>query len=409
MVYNERIDETAGRLIEEESRKEYLPMKIGRNQPCPCGSGKKYKKCCKDKTQEARMDAGSRTSGFEREMAIKVAEHSRKERLREEEFGKVRPIIHVDHQGHKFVAVGDQLHYSNEKEWVTFPDFLLSYIKTVLDADWGQAELTKPLEERHQILKWYDEACRFQSVQEKNEDGLFSSIPSGPFSAYLLLAYDLYVLRDHMALQAEVVRRLKNKDQFQGARYELFVAATCCRAGFHIDFEDETDRSKKHPEFIATHRETGQRISVEAKSRHRAGVLDFKGGRLSEGRIKVGVERLLRKALQKPTEWPYVIFVDINLPPLPTNIFETEWFKEIVGTVDRVRSDPEEVIDQFNLLIFTNHPHHYGDNTEPDPQKHAFCVIPKHPKIPEANSEAILAIYDSALKYGNVPNDFPED
>lgn len=22
--------------------------KIGRNDPCPCGSGKKYKKCCKD-------------------------------------------------------------------------------------------------------------------------------------------------------------------------------------------------------------------------------------------------------------------------------------------------------------------------------------------------------------------------
>jgi uncharacterized protein len=26
----------------------YLPerRKIGRNEPCPCGSGKKYKKCC---------------------------------------------------------------------------------------------------------------------------------------------------------------------------------------------------------------------------------------------------------------------------------------------------------------------------------------------------------------------------
>lgn len=23
--------------------------KIGRNQPCPCGSGKKYKKCCLEK------------------------------------------------------------------------------------------------------------------------------------------------------------------------------------------------------------------------------------------------------------------------------------------------------------------------------------------------------------------------
>ena len=27
-------------------------MKIGRNQPCPCGSGLKYKKCCLNKTKE---------------------------------------------------------------------------------------------------------------------------------------------------------------------------------------------------------------------------------------------------------------------------------------------------------------------------------------------------------------------
>ena len=25
------------------------PKKIGRNDPCPCGSGKKYKKCCMNK------------------------------------------------------------------------------------------------------------------------------------------------------------------------------------------------------------------------------------------------------------------------------------------------------------------------------------------------------------------------
>ena len=25
-------------------------MKIGRNEPCPCGSGKKYKKCCLNKS-----------------------------------------------------------------------------------------------------------------------------------------------------------------------------------------------------------------------------------------------------------------------------------------------------------------------------------------------------------------------
>jgi peptide deformylase len=30
--------------------KEYKPTpKVGRNEPCPCGSGKKYKKCCENK------------------------------------------------------------------------------------------------------------------------------------------------------------------------------------------------------------------------------------------------------------------------------------------------------------------------------------------------------------------------
>ena len=29
-----------------------LHPKIGRNEPCPCGSGKKYKKCCKDGNEQ---------------------------------------------------------------------------------------------------------------------------------------------------------------------------------------------------------------------------------------------------------------------------------------------------------------------------------------------------------------------
>ena len=28
------------------------PAKTGRNEPCPCGSGKKYKQCCEGKTAE---------------------------------------------------------------------------------------------------------------------------------------------------------------------------------------------------------------------------------------------------------------------------------------------------------------------------------------------------------------------
>ena len=31
--------------------------KIGRNQPCPCGSGRKYKRCCRDRDRAADVPA----------------------------------------------------------------------------------------------------------------------------------------------------------------------------------------------------------------------------------------------------------------------------------------------------------------------------------------------------------------
>src|SRR6266496_5911257 len=35
-----------------------LEQKIGRNDPCPCGSGKKYKKCCLGRTTEPHSPTG---------------------------------------------------------------------------------------------------------------------------------------------------------------------------------------------------------------------------------------------------------------------------------------------------------------------------------------------------------------
>lgn len=37
---------TLGYIEEEESKPKFDAVNIGRNEPCPCGSGKKYKKCC---------------------------------------------------------------------------------------------------------------------------------------------------------------------------------------------------------------------------------------------------------------------------------------------------------------------------------------------------------------------------
>lgn len=36
--------------------------KIGRNQPCPCGSGKKYKRCCWDRDRAARVNSATAPS-----------------------------------------------------------------------------------------------------------------------------------------------------------------------------------------------------------------------------------------------------------------------------------------------------------------------------------------------------------
>ncbi len=47
IIFQHEIDHFNGKVIFDRVRKPLqAPKKIGRNTPCPCGSGKKYKKCC---------------------------------------------------------------------------------------------------------------------------------------------------------------------------------------------------------------------------------------------------------------------------------------------------------------------------------------------------------------------------
>lgn len=381
--------------------------KFGRNSLCPCGSGKKHKRCCLTTNISSNRSTEDIPPEIYNEIQKKIQNNITKEKLREQNYGKVRPIIHADFKGHKLVAVGKKLHWS--KSWETFPDFLLDYIKKVLGSDWGNSEIAKPYEERHPILKWHEGLCHFQNQQKKGKDGLICAIPNGVAAAYFLLAYDLYILNHHSALQEKIIKRLKHKDQFQGVRYELFVAATCIRAGFDIAYEDETDKTKKHPEFVATHRLTRQKISVEAKSRHRQDILGFNSQKESEPLIKVRIGSLLNEAMQKPTDYPYIIFIDLNLPPYPGVVFDKPWFKEILKTLDRINSKSEQDPKPCNLILFTNHPHHYGMEDEPDPKKDILPVFAQYPKIPAEHPETILGICDAALQYGNIPNEFPNN
>jgi hypothetical protein len=330
---------------------------------------------------------------------------------RRAQFGDVRKIIHADFQGRKIVAVGSTVHWS--PSWKTFPDFLFDHIKHVLGVDWGNAELKKPFAERHVIMQWYDALCRFQAQHPPGPNGIAEGVPDGPSAAYLSLAYDLYVLGDHLALQQRVVARLKHRDQFQGARYELAVAATMIRAGFDIEYEDESDSRKRHPEFIALHRATAQKVAVEAKSRHRPGVLGRQGDATPRTEFRLGIHNLFRDAIDKAPNLPYVIFIDGNMPPEIAVEEQGKWLMEVQETVMRtdrvvVAAGPDAG-SIFNMLILTNFPHHYGRPGEPDPGKHALVTIPSAAKYALAAPRVLVEIERAVRQYGHVPQSFDNE
>ncbi len=278
--------------------------KIGRNDPCFCGSGRKFKHChggvqhtlpavvARDRVKKEIIEQGRRL--FEK--------HKVQELQRQKQQGLGRPIISIDHKGYRFVAVGNRLHYG---KWKTFPDFLADYIKQTLGGDWGNTEIAKPLAERHPIMQWYDKVCRLQAAHAKDPGALFSTPMTGAVSAYNRLAYNLYLIAHNgKDIQRRLIARLRNKDNFQGAFFETQVAAWLIKGGFELEFEDESDRASKHCEFTATYTATGEKYSVEAKSREIEPT--------NSSRAKVG--RKLYEALEKEANHKRLIFLDLNKP-----------------------------------------------------------------------------------------------
>jgi hypothetical protein len=222
------------------------------------------------------------------------ADAARVQRERQQGLGK--PIISATINGRRLVAVKNRRLHSTG--WLTFQDFLLSYIKIAIGPDWGTAELAKPIEQRHPILVWYHKLCEYQRTFVKVPGRVHGADMTGAVAAYMHLAYDLYALDHNAELQDKLLARLRNHDQFTGARYEVYVAALFIRAGFDIEFENESDGTTTHCEFTATYRGTGRRFSVEAKRREGA-------------RPRIG--HLFNDALSKRANHERIVFIDVNL------------------------------------------------------------------------------------------------
>ena len=317
--------------------------KIGRNERCPCGSGIKYKRC-HGASNNPRISSALPESKIGEILARQQAQ----ELQRKKQQGLGKPIISADMNGTRFVAVGNALYHSDK--WKSFHDFLGHYITFIFGKDWGDSELQKPLEIRHPVCVWYHYICQLQR-QHVIEVGKVNTAPmNGAAASWLHLAYDLYSLAHNAQVQTKLVNRLKNTDNFRGARYEVFVAGALIRAGFDIEFENEDDRSSTHCEFTATCRTTGKSFSVEAKQRNPD---DQIGGR--NGKFRLG--RRLQKALIKAAKFPRIVFIDINVPDTATEAETPDFLNKALADIRSFEGRCLHNIPLPSAYIFvTNHP-----------------------------------------------------
>lgn len=358
----------------------FLMSKTKRNAPCPCGSGKKFKKCHGANSKPApAFDPTNPPLAVKQKIEALEA----KEKQRQQQQGYGRPIISTTYQGHRVVAVGGTLHFS--KSWKTFHDFLMQYPKHSFGASWAKSEFKKPFDDRHPLLQWYKLACREQQKMIKEPGKVHSAPMTGAMQAYLRLAYNLYLI-DHNVPgwpdRDRLISRLKDPRQFLGAVYETYVAAAFTRAGFEIHYEDETDGEETHCEFVATSPTRGNSYSVEAKTRQ-------------PNKDNCAVGNQLYKALQKKADHTRVIFIEVNVPEGIDGAEEIKWFDNVLQELHR--KEEKLTIDKAPAppayVFITNHPYQYnltGTTLNPSAVAEGF-------KIPDFKVDSTFSDLHSAL------------
>jgi hypothetical protein len=366
-------------------------MKVGRNEQCPCGSGKKYKRCCLEKDRMASVsDLGAR-----------------------DRQGRPigRPEIDAIYQGHRVRAVGQRLYFRppEETKQEFFVHVLAHTVTETLGDDWKAKQDPLPMAERHPLALWtdaWDEMRRDYGAKARDRrdegGGQYSSTATGDALALLTLAYDVYTLRHAMAIAAgdPLIKRLGQREQFQGARYEIAVAAIFVRSGYKIEWL--TDTSRKLPEFIARRDGSDIEIAVEAKSRPRPGLLGQAGERPNEESVKADLARLHRDALEKETDGrPLVVFLDMNLPPGQDKAFD-EWVPTLHKDVLAWRGESSaENPDPYGAVILTNFSWHWHGEEDAGAGER-FIVLPLYSEVPLPGPEADR-IWEAVNDYGRLP------
>lgn len=357
--------------------------RYGPNDPCFCGKGRKFKKCCLPRL---------------RDLVHKATERKK---------FQIRPPPQAIFEGKRFRAVYNRILVHDQTE--TFHEFIVELLKATFGKRWQKEQLALPSEQQHVVMRWlvaWTEGVLRSRAPNHVPGQRFSGPASGDALVLLALADDLFRLQAEHRLPSPWRKRLQNRAEFQGVRYELAVAATFVRAGFKIEWNRDKDKSRKACEFVAHHPATGDSLAVEVKSRRRPGVLHQPGPRPDPATFKADVGPLFQEALaQNPGDRPFAIFIDLNLSPEPHGPYGLPpW----VGDIERLL-EPYRGINSppapFALVGFTNFAWHYLGQAVARRSQQPICFIPRRSHHPLKRADTIEALGAAFARYGDPPDD----
>lgn len=351
--------------------------RIGGSAPCFCGSGGKFKDC----------------HGRQAATPFRLAPDER-HNPDLEEVGRVvqatphphgRPLPSTVHNGQRFRILGRRVYTTPLRQ--TFDEFLIDLVKWTFGDGWYERQLALSTEQQHQLVHWFDRASqrsrRIVGDDRFLENGRYAAPPTGDEQAIVTLGYDLFHVICRTELPKRLIQRLRNRDDFQSARYELAAAGILARAGAAITFLYEKHR--RHCEFMAVDDVTGAQVGIEAKSRRRAGVL-HEPGVIDESRALRGdIDNLLNEALeQRPDNTSFIVFVDVNVPPIPLiPVEERVWARDVWQSMQALRApgDASDTRDVFNAIFVTSFPFHWqGANPATGTEK--LSMVSGRPQFP---------------------------
>jgi hypothetical protein len=310
-------------------------------------------------------------------------------------FGKSRLPLNIVFGGKRRVVAGNKI-YDLEIEQ-TFHDFLWEFGLDRLGNTWlYNQQSSSPV---HPLAR------AFNVIPKPNGEEFELSFHSPAYCFdFLTFAYDLYSIEDNVDLQGKLLKRIRLRENYFGARYELFVAATFARTGFALKFEQQT-QIHKSAEFVAEHKATGKRFAVEAKHRVRE----------SESRhcTIAGVDKLLKSALEKVVLDEFLIFVDVNLPNDNDLLTDEPWHNEVTNAIKKLEANWQSSHSKPRAIVyFTNRA---ISSTGPDVLPKKSVILGEfNTKLFEdrdieklfGNEPVLREIYQSALEHSIPPKEF---